>query len=208
MPWDHGHVTAPPGAPWHTADDESLAPQQPSTTAFDLLSRAQAIADVLRSEVEAEVSAMRAQAAGAQDEARRLLAEATIVHDNALSTQRSALARLKEAQEESAQLVADAADQATLVAAAANLATESLLASTQAEADEVRQAALTTSKDLRALATTELDQVRAQNSALLSESAEDIEARQLQGAAELRALSEQANQHCVSIRAAAEHFCT
>jgi hypothetical protein len=206
MPWDHGHVTAPPGAPWHTADDESLAPHQPSTTAFDLLSRAQAIADVLRSEVEAEVSKMRQEATAAHDEARRLLAEATNVHDNALSTQRSALARLTEAQEESAQLVADAADQATLVATAANLATESLLASTQAEADQMRQAALTTSKDLRALATTELDQVRAQNSALLSESASGIEARQLQGAAELLARREKANQHCASIRAAAEDF--
>jgi hypothetical protein len=160
MPWDHGRVTAPPGAPKHALDDEGLAPQQPSTTAFDLLSRAQTIADVLRSEVAAEVAAMRKEAVTAQDEARRLLAEASTVHDNALSSERSALARLREAQEESAQLVADAADQATLVATAANRTTESLIASTQAEADKVRKAALTESEQLRVLATTELEQVR------------------------------------------------
>ena len=52
----------------------------------------------------------------------------------ASSTQRSAQARLQEAQQESAQLVADAADQATLVADAASRTSENLLAKTQAEA--------------------------------------------------------------------------
>ena len=203
-----GRVTAPPGAPKHTSDDQGLAPQQPSTTAFDLLSRAQTIADVLRSEVEAEVCAMRKEAVAEHDEARRLLSEASSVHENALSAERSALARLKEAREESAQLVADAADQATLVATAANLTTENLLASTQAEADEVRRAARSESERLRVQATTELEQARAKNSALLSESATGIETRQTQATAELRAQGEQASQESDSIRAAAEKFST
>jgi hypothetical protein len=64
---------------------------------------------------------------------------------------------LKEAQDEAAQLVADAADQATLVADAANLTTESLLASTQVEADEIRGAAMAEDLRLGGLATTELE---------------------------------------------------
>ena len=68
---------------------------------------------------------MKAEASAAHDEARRLLIEASNVHDDAISAQRSAQTRLQEAQDEAAQLVADAADQATLVAEAANLTTES-----------------------------------------------------------------------------------
>jgi F0F1-type ATP synthase membrane subunit b/b' len=122
-----------------------------------LLSRAQDLADHLRSDVEAEAAAMRAEASAAHDEARRALIDASNVHQDAISAQRSAQARLKEAQDEAAQLVADAADQATLVADAANLTTESLLASTQVEADEIRGAAMAEDLRLRGLATTELE---------------------------------------------------
>ena len=116
-------MTAPPGASDETPADTFHTPEEPSTTAFGLLTRAQAIADLLRTETEAEVATMRAGAEAAQDEARRLLIDASSVHDDALSAQRSALARLQEAREEAAQLVADAADQATLVADAADRTT-------------------------------------------------------------------------------------
>ena len=147
---------------------------------------------------------MKAEASAAHDEARRLLTEASSVHDDAISTQRSAQTRLQEARDEAAQLVADAADQATLVADAANLATESLLASTRDEADEIRNAAKAEDLRLRGLATTELEQVRDKTAALLSESAAGIESQQMQVSAELRQLSEEATQHATSVRAAAE----
>src|ERR1035437_3437395 len=152
-----GGVTAPPGAPIETSGNKAATTEEPSTAAFGLLSRAQDLADHLRSDVEAEVGAMRAEASAAHDEARRLLVDASNVHEDALSAQRSAQARLKEAQDEAAQLVADAADQATLVADAANLTTESLLASTQVEADEIRGAAMAEDLRLGGLATTELE---------------------------------------------------
>jgi hypothetical protein len=182
-----GCVTAPPGALTETPDGIST-PEEPSAAAFGLLSRAQALADHLRLEVKAEVAALRAEASAAHDEARRLLIDATSVHDDALSAQRSAQARLQEAQQEAAQLVADAADQATLVADAADRTTESLLANTQVEADEIRGAAKAEDLRLRALATTEFEQVREKSTALLSEAAARIESRQIQVTAELQQL--------------------
>src|SRR5665811_1595695 len=134
-------VTAPPGTLNEISGDPDRPPEEPSSAAFGLLSRAQALADRLRAEVEAEVDALRAEARAAHDEARRLLTEATGVHEDALSAQRSAQARLQEAKEEAAQLVADAADQATLVADAAAQTSENLVASTQVEADEIRSSA-------------------------------------------------------------------
>jgi hypothetical protein len=163
-------------------------------------SRAQALADHLRAEVEAEVVTLRAEASATHDEARRLLVDASRV-------QRSAQARLQETQQESAQLVADAADQATLVADAASRTSENLLAKTQAEADETRSAAEAESLRPRGLATTELEQARESNTALLSEAAAHIESRQMQVTAELRQLSEEASQHVASVRAAAEESC-
>lgn len=98
-PWHGimGGVTAPPGAPNETSGDKVATPEEPSTAAFGLLSRAQDLADHLRSDVEAEVAAMRAEASAAHDEARRLLIDASNVHEDAISAQRSAQARLKEA---------------------------------------------------------------------------------------------------------------
>ena len=200
-----GCVTSPSGAPNETRNKTISTPEEPSAAAFGILSRAQDLADRLRSDVEAEVAAMKAEASAAHDEARQLLIEASNVHDDAISAQRSAQTRLQEAQDEAAQLVADAADQATLVAEAANLTTESLLASTQAEADEIRNAAKAEDRRLRGLATTELEQAREKNAALLSESAAGIESRQRQVSAELRQLGEEATQHATSIRAAAEN---
>jgi hypothetical protein len=104
--------------------------------------------------------------------------------------------------------VADAADQATLVADAANLTTESLLASTQVEADEIRGAAMAEDLRLRGLATTELERTREKNAVLLSESAAEIESRQLRASAELRQLDQEATERATSIRAAAEDFST
>jgi hypothetical protein len=199
-----GCVTAPPGAPYAPSDNNAPATEESGTTAFGLLSRAQAIADVLRTEVEAEVAAMRHEAGAAQEEARRLLADATAVHDEAAVTQRSAQRRLREAQEEAAQLVADAADQATLVAAAANLTTETLLADTQAEADQIRSAAKAQDVRLRHLATTELENVREKNTVLLSEAAAQIQEQQLQVTAELQKLGREATQHATSVRTAAQ----
>jgi hypothetical protein len=198
-----GGVTAPRGAPSETSDDTPHAPEEP-TTAFGLLTRAQAIADHLRAETETEVAALRAEAGAAKDEARRLLIDATSVHDDALSAQRSADARLVEAKQEAAQLVADAAEQATMVAAAADLTTENLLASTQAEVEELRRTAIAEAEQLRGLATTELEQVQEMNAALLSESAARIEAQQTKVTTELRQLGEDANQRATSITAAAE----
>jgi len=200
-------VTVLPGAPTESADDAVTAPDESPTTAFGLLSRAQAIADHLQSQVEAEVAAMRAEAGVAQDEARRLLADASNVHEDAVSAQRSAQARLEEAQQEAAQLVADAADQASLVAEAANVTTENLLARTQEEAGGIRKGAKAEQVRLLALATTELEQVREDNARLLSESAAGIESRRLKVTAELQLLAEQANDHAASIRAAAEGSC-
>jgi len=117
-----GPVIAPPGAPTEASDDPVPAPE-PSAAAFDLLSRAQALADHLRTEVENEVAALRAQDRDAHVEAKRLLADASSMHEDALSAQRSAQARLAEARQEAAQLVSDAADQAALVSEAANLTT-------------------------------------------------------------------------------------
>ena len=201
-----GRVTAPPGAPNETSGDKVATPEEPSTAAFGLLSRAQDLADHVRSDVEAEVAAMRAEASAAHDEARRLLIDASNVHEDAISAQRSAQARLREAQDEAAQLVAGAADQATLVADAANLTTESLLASTQAEADKVRAAAMAEDLRVRGLATTELEQTREKYATLLSEAAAEIESRQIQASAELRQLGQKATEHATSIRASVEDF--
>src|SRR5665811_1620751 len=126
-------VTASPGTLNQPSGDPDRTPEEPSSAAFGLLSRAQALADRLQADVEAEVAELRADAHAAHDEARRLLSDATSVHEDALSAQRSAQARLQEAQEESAQLIADAADQATLVADAAARTSENLVASTQVE---------------------------------------------------------------------------
>ena len=202
-----GGVTAPPGAPNDRSGDKVATTEEPSTAAFGLLSRAQDLADHLRSDVEAEVAAMRAEASAAHDEARRALIDAPNVHQDAISAQRSAQARLREAQDEAAQLVADAADQATLVADAANLTTESLLASTQVEADEIRGAAMAEDLRLRGLATTELERTREKNAVLLSKAAE-IESRQLRASAELRQVDQEATERATSIRAAAEDFLT
>jgi cell division septum initiation protein DivIVA len=199
-----GRVTAPPGALDESSQDAVPSPEQSSPTAFGLLSRAQVIADHLRSEVEAEVAALRAEANAAHDEARRLLIDASNVHEDALSAQRSAVARLHEAQQEAAQLVADASDQATLVAAAADLTSESLLASTHTEADEIRNSAKVEDLRLRHLATTELERVRKDNTTLLSESAARIESHQSQVSAELAQLVEEATQRASSIRTAAQ----
>ena len=151
---------------------------------------------------------MRAEASAAHDEARRALIDASNVHQDAVSAQRSAQARLKEAQDEAAQLLADAADQATLVADAANLTTESLLASVQVEADEISGAAMAEDLRLRGLATTELERTREKNAVLLSEAAAEIESRQLRASAELRQLDQEATERATSIRAAAEDFST
>ena len=164
------------------------------------------MADRLRMDVEAEAAALRADARAAHDEARRLLTDASSVHDDALSAQRSAQARLKEAVEEAAQLIADAADQATLVADAAARTTENLVADTQAEADEIRSGAQAEALRLRRLAITELEQVRESNTALQAETAASIESQRLQVNAELQQLGEDAAQHAASIRAAAEEF--
>ncbi len=198
-----GPVIAPPGAPKAASDDTVPAPE-PSAAAFDLLSRAQALADHLRAEVEAEVAALRAQDSDAHVEARRLLIDATNVHDDALSTQRSAKARLVEARQEAAQLVGDAADQASLVAEAAHVTTENLLVRTQEEADDIRSSAEAESTRLLALAATELQETREENAALLAESSSGIESRRAQSAAELTELSDEATRHCTSTRAAAE----
>ncbi len=173
-----------------------------------MLSRAQALADRLQADVEAEVAALRADASAAHDEARRLLADASSVHDDALSAQRSAHSRLQEAQEESAQLIADAADQATLVADAAARTSENLVASTQTEAAELRTSILAEALRLQGLATTELEQVRESNAALQAETASNIESQRLQVNAELQQLGEEAAQDAASIRAAAEDFAT
>lgn len=93
-------MTAPHGAPGesgdNTADNTAFGPEEPTATAFGVLSRAQFIANRLRREVEAEVAALRTDATAAHDEARRLLIEASDVHEDALSDQRSAAARLHE----------------------------------------------------------------------------------------------------------------
>ena len=198
-----GPVIAPPGAPTEASDDPVPAPE-PSAAAFDLLSRAQALADHLRTEVENEVAALRTQDRDAHVEAKRLLADASSMHEDALSAQRSAQARLAEARQEAAQLVSDAADQAALVSEAANLTTESLLVRTQEEADEMRCAAEAESLRLLSLATTELQEAREENAALLSESAVGIESRQSAAAAGLKKLGDEAALHSASIRAAAE----
>ena len=197
-------MTVPPGSPNEASGDLDRTAEEPSTAAFGLLSRAQALADQLRSEVEAEVAALRADAHAAHDEARRLLADATSVHEDALSAQRSAQARLHEAQEEAAQLVADAADQTTLVADAAAQTSESLVASTQAEVDEIRGSAQAESQRLRGLATGELEQVRDDNAKLKTETAARLESQRIRVEAELQELSETAVQHATSIRLAAE----
>ena len=199
-----GRVTAPPGTLNKASGDPDHIPEEPSSAAFGLLSRAQALADRLRADVEAEVAALRAGARAAHDEARRLLTDAVGVHDDALSAQRSAQARLQEAQEEAAQLVADASDQATLVADAAARTSENLVASTQVEADEIRSGAQAEAARLRGLATTELEQVRDNNTALQAETAAHLESQQLQVNAELQQRGEEAAQHAISIRAAAE----
>jgi len=198
-----GPVIAPPGAPTEASDDPVPAPE-PSAAAFDLLSRAQALADHLRTEVENEVAALRTQDRDAHVEAKRLLADASSMHEDALSAQRSAQARLAEARQEAAQLVSDAADQAALVSEAANLTTESLLVRTQEEADEMRCAAEAESLRLLSLATTELQEAREENAALLSGSAVGIESRQSAAAAGLKKLGDEAALHSASIRAAAE----
>ena len=68
-------------------------PEDPGSAALDLLSRAQALADALRTEVAAEVAALRADALAAHDDAKRLHAVAASIHEDALSAQRSAQAR-------------------------------------------------------------------------------------------------------------------
>ena len=178
--------------------EPARAPEEPSSAAFGLLSRAQALADGLRSEVEAEVAVLRAEALAAHDEAKTLHAAATSVHNDALSAQRSALARLQEARDEAAQLVADAADQATLVADAADQTSDELLARSTAEAEEIRHAARTEDQRLRLLATTELEHARAQIIQLQSESAAILASRQSQVSAELLRLSEEAIQEAAS----------
>jgi hypothetical protein len=197
-------VTAPPGTLNEVSNDPEGPPEEPSTAAFGLLSRAQAIADRLRAEVEAEVAALRADANASHDEARRLLSDATVVHEDALSAQRSAQARLEEAHEEAAQLVADAADQATLVADAAARTSESLVASTQAEADGIRSKAQEESLRLRGLATSELVQVRESNAALQAETAARLESHQSQVNAELQRLGEEASRRASTILAEAK----
>src|SRR5659263_174297 len=194
-----GHVTASPGTLNEASGDPDRTPEEPSSAAFGMLSRAQALADRLQADVEAEVTALRADAREAHDEARRLLTDASSVHDDALSAQRSAQARLQEAQEESAQLIADAADQATLVADAAARTSENLVASTQAEATELRTNILAEALRLQGLATTELEQVRESNAALQAETAANLESRRLQVNAELQRLGEEAAQNAASI---------
>jgi len=201
-----GHVTATPGTLSQPSGDPGRTPEEPSSAAFGMLSRAQAMADRLHAEVEAEVTALRADAHAAHDEARRLLIDATRVHEDALSAQRSAQARLQEAQEESAQLIADAADQATLVADAAARTSENLVTSTQVEAAELRTSILAEALRLEGLATTELEQVRESNAVLQAETAAHIESQRLQVDAELQQLSEDAARQADSIRAAAEEF--
>jgi hypothetical protein len=180
--------------------------EEPGAAAFGLLSRAQALADQLRTEVRAEVAALRAEDAAAHIEAHRLLSDATKVHEDALSVQRSAQARLSEAQQEAAQLVGDAADQASLVAAAAERATEALLASTQIEADDLRNATRAEDLRLRDQAATELEQGRENTSALLAEAVAGIAAQQEQVTTELHQLREKAVQEATSIRTAAQEF--
>ena len=201
-------VTVPPAALNKKTEDVGFQAPEPSAAAFSLLSRAQALADHLRAEVAAEVEALRAEATAAHDEARALLIDASSVHDDALSAQRSAQARLQEARQEAAQLVADAADQAALVANAANEATESLLANTHVEADELRNCAKAEDIRLRSLAGTELERVRDENAALRSAALAAIESQRSQVAAELEQLSRQATAHVSTIQAAAEKTCS
>lgn len=103
--------------------------------------------------------------------------------------------------------MADASDQAILVAAAANLTSESLLASTQAEADKIRDSAQAEDLRLRSLATTELERVRQEDTALVSESAARITSDQLKVSAELARLRAEATHYAASIRTAAEGSC-
>ncbi|MBC7559524.1 MAG: hypothetical protein H7270_09240 [Dermatophilaceae bacterium] len=199
-------MTAPPGAPFDTSQDPDHVSEKPGAAAFGLLSRAQALADQLRSEVRAEAAALRAEDAAAHIEASRLLADATNVHEDALSVQRSAQARLREAQQEAAQLVGDAADQASLVAAAAERATETLLASTQIEVDDLRNATRAEDLRLRDQAAAGLEQGRENIATLLAEAAAGIAAQQEQVAAELHELREEAVREATSIRTAAQEF--
>ena len=54
-------MTASPESLTEASVDPVPAPEEPSSAAFSLLCRAQALADGLRAEVEAEAAVMRAQ---------------------------------------------------------------------------------------------------------------------------------------------------
>lgn len=81
--------------------------------------------------------------------------------------------------------MADAADQATLVADAADRTSEELLTRSADEAQQTERAADTEDERLRGLAHAELDQVRAQIAHLMSETAAQLESQQSQVSAEL-----------------------
>ncbi|MDQ1535641.1 MAG: hypothetical protein QOE58_34 [Actinomycetota bacterium] len=150
---------------------------------------------------------MQAEAGGARDEAKRLLADAARFHDDALSAKRSARARLEEAHDEAAQLVSDAADQASLVAQAADVASERLLADIHLETDEILEAAKAEDLRLRTMAAAGLEQARLSSESVLSRAAEVVESRRQQVTDELQQLADEASQRTTRIRAAAEESC-
>lgn len=91
-----GSVTAPTGASTETSDDPQHLTGEPGAAAFGLLSRAQAVADQLRTEAREEVAALRAHdqattlaasiraaVADAAAEAERLRAQANALLDAA-----------------------------------------------------------------------------------------------------------------------------